>query len=270
MVGVDPALIDWIGRWIETADPAAPPPILGIAGSQGSGKSTLARAVAQRFGGAALSLDDVYLTQAERAALAERVHPLFAVRGPPGTHDLALLNRLLDRLRAAGSDEEIRLPRFDKLADERAPETDWAVVRGRPRLIVLEGWCLGAKAQRPEALPAPVNALEREKDSDGVWRRAVDAAMGDGYASLAARLDALVFLKAPGFEVVLDWRCEQEAELLGVAAVSPQRRAALAGFIGHYERITRHMLAGGVRPDLTVELDARRRIVALRPGVETA
>ena len=70
--------------------------------------------------------------------------------------------------------------------------------------------------------------------------------------------------------MVLDWRCEQEAELLGVAAVSPQRRAALAGFIGHYERITRHMLAGGVRPDLTVELDARRRIVALRPGVETA
>ncbi|WP_292179899.1 kinase [Brevundimonas sp.] len=270
MVGVDPALIDWIGRWIETADPVAPPPILGIAGSQGSGKSTLARAVAQRFGGAALSLDDVYLTQAERAALAERVHPLFAVRGPPGTHDLALLNRLLDRLRAAGPDEEIRLPRFVKLADERAPETDWTVVRGRPRLIVLEGWCLGATAQRPEALTAPVNALEREKDTDGVWRRAVDAALKDDYARLAARLDALVFLKAPGFEVVLDWRCEQEAELLGVAAVSPQRRAALADFIGHYERITRHMLAGGVRPDLTVELDARRRIVALRPGVETA
>lgn len=269
MVQADPALIAWIGRWIETADPAAPP-ILGIAGSQGSGKSMLAQAVVHRFGGAALSLDDVYLTKAERAALAERVHPLFAVRGPPGTHDLALLHRLLDRLRAAEPDEEIRLPRFDKLADERAPEKHWTVVRGRPRLIVLEGWCLGAMTQAPQTLAAPINALERDKDPDGVWRLAVDTALGDDYPRLAARLDALIFLKAPTFEVVLDWRCEQEAGLLGAAAVSPERRAALEDFIGHYERITRHMLAGGVRPDLIVELDARRRIVALRPGVETA
>lgn len=51
----EPGLIDRIGRWIdqwnEEADPAGPPPILGIAGSQGSGKSTLAHEVAERFGG---------------------------------------------------------------------------------------------------------------------------------------------------------------------------------------------------------------------------
>ena len=102
---IDARQIDRIGRWIEQRTEAMSqdgPPILGIAGSQGSGKSTLAKAVAERFGGASLSLDDVYLTKAERAAMAARVHPLFATRGPPGTHDLGLLNRLLDRLQGRG------------------------------------------------------------------------------------------------------------------------------------------------------------------------
>ena len=59
---IDARLIDQIGRWIDQRAEAmgqdSPPPILGIAGSQGSGKSTLAKAVAERFGGASLSLDD--------------------------------------------------------------------------------------------------------------------------------------------------------------------------------------------------------------------
>lgn len=265
-------LIERIGRWIDArideAGPDAPPPILGIAGSQGSGKSTLARAVADRFGAATLSLDDVYLTQAERAEMARRVHPLFATRGPPGTHDLELLDAVLTRLQTAGPDARTPLPRFDKLADDRAPESDFPVVQGRPRAIVLEGWCLGATPQTPQALAAPVNALERAQDPDGVWRRAVNAALAQNYAALRARLDALVFLKAPAFEAVLDWRCEQEAGLMGVAVVSPERRAALARFVQHYERLTRHMLAGGIAPDLTVDLDAGRRIVTVRPGVE--
>ena len=51
--------------------------------------------------------------------MAARVHPLFATRGPPGTHDLGLLHRLLDRLSGAGPGDRTPLPRFDKLADER-------------------------------------------------------------------------------------------------------------------------------------------------------
>ncbi|NOU04542.1 MAG: adenylyl-sulfate kinase, partial [Novosphingobium sp.] len=60
--------------------------VLGICGAQGSGKSTLAAALAQRLAAqglraATLSLDDLYLTRAERQALARDVHPLFATRG---------------------------------------------------------------------------------------------------------------------------------------------------------------------------------------------
>ena len=258
-----PDLITMIGGWIGAADPAAPPPVLGLAGSQGSGKSTLARALAERFDCAALSLDDVYLTKGERQALAETVHPLFAVRGPPGTHDLGLLNRTIDALRAATADAVTPLPRFDKLADDRLPSADWPVFHGRPRAVVIEGWCLGATPQTDAALAAPVNALERERDPDGRWRRIINAHLADDYAAAFARLDRLVFLAAPGFETVLDWRAEQEAGLLGVPTLSPDRRAAIGDFIRHYERLTRHMLAGGVRADLTVSLDDRRRPIDL-------
>ena len=255
---VDPGLVERIGDWIARADPSGPPPLLGIAGSQGSGKSTLARTVAERFDCAALSLDDVYLTKAERRALAAQIHPLFAVRGPPGTHDLNLLNAVIDGLRRAGPGDETPLPRFDKLADDRAPRADWPVFRGRPRAVVVEGWCLGTTPEDAQALATPVNDLERVRDPDGVWRRAVNARLAGDYAETFARLDTLVFLRAPAFERVLDWRAEQEAGLLGVQRLTPERRAALGDFIQHYERLTRHMLAGGVGADLILALDDRR------------
>lgn len=262
MSRVDPGLIETIDRWIARFDPSGPPPILGIAGSQGSGKSTLAKAVADRFGGASLSLDDVYLTKAERADLARRVHPLFATRGPPGTHDLGLLNEALDRLSAARPSDRTPLPRFDKLADDRRPQVDWPVIEGRPGVVVLEGWCLGATPQCAAALTLPVNELEQELDPDGVWRGAVNAALAADHEALRRRLDALIFLKAPSFDVVLDWRCEQEAGLMGVAAVSPERRDELAIFVQHYERLTRHMLNGGIDADLTMALDGNRQVAA--------
>jgi D-glycerate 3-kinase len=263
---IQAGLIDLIGRWIQRrdADEAnAAPPILGISGSQGSGKSTLAQVVAERFGGATVSLDDVYLTKAERIDLARRVHPLFATRGPPGTHDLALLHRLLNRLATAEAGDRTPLPRFDKLADDRAAEAAWPIVEGRPKVIVVEGWCLGATAQTAAMLATPINALEGEQDTDGVWRGAINAALARDYAPLRSRLDGLIFLRAPSFDVVLDWRCEQEAGLMGREAVSPERRAALAVFVQHYERLSRHMIAGGVTADLIVDLDPARGIVRM-------
>ncbi|GAA0196842.1 D-glycerate 3-kinase [Brevundimonas nasdae] len=263
MTRVDPGLVQTIGRWIEQADADAPPPILGIAGSQGSGKSTLAHAIAEQFGCAALSLDDVYLTKAERQALARDVHPLFATRGPPGTHDLGLLNRVLDRLRSAGPGDATPLPRFDKLADDRKPEADWPVCQGRPAAIILEGWCLGAQAQTQAMLASPVNELERTRDADGRWRREINDGLAGAYADLTTRLDRLIFLRAPDFARVLDWRSEQEAGLLGVPTLSPEYRAAISDFIRFYERLTRHMMDGGIAADFTATLDPERHPVAI-------
>lgn len=256
---IDARLLDAVGSLVAAHARPDHIPLIGIAGAQGSGKTTLARLAAERLGAAHLSLDDVYLTKAEREAEGRAIHPLFAVRGPPGMHDLVLLESTVAALRAAGTDHRTPLPSFDKLADDRRPEADWPVFAGRPSAVLVDGWCLGATAQAEVDLVAPINVLERERDGQGVWRRAVNAELAGPYAALFARFDAILFLKAPSFDAVLDWRCEQEAGLLGLAELPPERRAELAVFIQAFERITRHMLAGGVRADVTILLDKDRR-----------
>lgn len=237
------------------------PPVIGVVGAQGSGKTTLARAAAEAFGAAQISIDDVYLARAEREAMAREVHPLFLTRGPPGTHDLALLQRLIDDLSAAGPDDETLIPDFDKRGDDRRPLEMWRVFRGRPSAILIDAWCLGALPEDATALAEPVNDLERNQDADGRWRTRVNDRVAGDYAAFAARMDAILFLKVPGFDVVLDWRCQQEADLLGVApdALPEAERQRLTGFIQFFERITRRMLTGGVRADVTVVLDRDRR-----------
>lgn len=227
-------------------------PLIGIAGAQGSGKTTLARALAAELGAAQFSLDDVYLTKAERAALARDVHPLLAVRGPPGTHDLDLLDATVASLR---SEDRTALPAFDKLADDRIPGP---VFEGRPAAIVIDGWCLGATPQTAADLIEPINALERGHDPDARWRTWINDRLAGSYANLFARFDLMIHLAAPSFDAVLDWRCEQEEGLVG-GSLPPGRRDELARFIQHFERITRHMLAGGCRAGLTFRLEADRR-----------
>ncbi|MGZ3376888.1 MAG: hypothetical protein ACXU8S_09840, partial [Phenylobacterium sp.] len=54
------------------------------------------------------------------------------------------------------------------------------------------------------ALAAPVNALEREEDPDGVWRAYVNNQLDGPYQFLIARLQDLILLEAPSFEVVAE------------------------------------------------------------------
>lgn len=260
---ISPALLDLVCDLATARATPDRPPLIGIAGPQGSGKTTLASAAAARLNGAAFSLDDVYLTRAERAVLAGTVHPLFAVRGPPGTHDLDLADRTVAALRAAGPDGEAALPAFDKLADDRVPVTDWPVFRGRPGAILIDGWCLGAALQEATALARPINALEGDEDPNAVWRGYANEALAGRYQAFFRRFDAIVFLAAPSFACVLDWRCEQEAGLMGIAPADlpPERRAALARFIQHFERITRHMLDGGVMADAVARLNPDRSVI---------
>lgn len=236
------------------------PFVLGICGAQGSGKSTLSEALADRMRArgvvtAVLSIDDLYRTRAERAALAREVHPLFAVRGVPGTHDVALG---LDILAALDAGRAAALPRFDKARDDRAPAEAWESAAGETALLILEGWCVGARPEAEAALVEPINDLEHDEDADGRWRRAVNAALAGDYQALFARLDLLVLLAAPGFEAVRDWRVEQEhglARVAGKSAEGVMSDAEVERFIRFYERLTRHILSEMPdRADLVIRL----------------
>lgn len=237
--------------------------VLGICGAQGSGKSTLATDLMQRLAAtglrvATLSLDDLYLTKPARQALAVKVHPLFATRGVPGTHDIALG---LATIAALARGEPARLPRFDKGRDDRAPESGWPHVPAGTQVLLLEGWCLGAAPQPEAELVLPVNALEAAEDPDGTWRGFANTALARDYPALWQQIDRLIFLAAPDWAVVAKWREQQEAELRQRApeAMTP---AEVTRFIQHYERLTRWMLAElPDRADLTLRLDTERRVI---------
>jgi D-glycerate 3-kinase len=242
--------------------------VVGICGPQGSGKSTTVRVVAALLEArglkvATLSLDDLYLPRADREALARDVHPLLRTRGVPGTHDVALGQAVLEGL---AGESETALPRFDKAGDDRAPVDAWPKVAGPVDVVLFEGWCVGARPEPPEALAKPVNALERERDPDGVWRSHVNAALAGPYRALFARLDLLVLFTAPDFETVLAWRREQEAKLrrrlaeAGQGADRAMSDEEVAVFVQHYERLTRHIARETpARADLVLALDADRR-----------
>lgn len=244
------------------------PRVIGVAGAQGSGKSTAAEGAARLLrerglGVAVLSLDDLYLPRAERMRLARDVHPLFAVRGPPGTHDVALGGALVDRMRAG---EATGGPRFDKLADDRLPAARGRCFPCGLDVVLFEGWCVGASRAPPgEDLAAPINALEAEEDGEGVWRRAIEEALAGPYRALFARVDGLVFLRAPSVEVVPRWRLEQERANAcsgGGGAPPPMDGAAVDRFVQHYERITWRMLRETPKAaDLVIALDEDRRVL---------
>jgi D-glycerate 3-kinase len=243
---------------------ARSPLVVGICGAQGSGKSTLAREITRELSGdglavATLSLDDLYRTRAERKALGRDVHPLLETRGVPGTHDVSLGLSLLADIDAG---KEVLLPRFDKSADDRLPADRWEPVPQPLDLLILEGWCVGARPQEKRSLVEPINALEREQDRDATWRFHVNRALADDYRQLFARIDYLILLAAPDWDVVLGWRLQQEHELRQEASARGSALmddAQVARFVQHYERLTRHILDEMPgRADLTIALDRDR------------
>ncbi len=247
--------------------------VLGLNGAQGTGKSTLARLLQRLLGrvhgvrAAIVSLDDLYLSRAQRLERARTIHPLLATRGVPGTHDVDLGIRVLRCLREG---RPIALPRFDKAKDERHRVADWPPWEGRCDLVIFEGWCMGARPQRSAELEAPVNELERMEDPTGDWRWYVNRELGRRYQALFAELDMLVMLRPPGFDEVYSWREEQEARLRaarsGPEVMTP---AEVRRFVMHFERLTRFMWEEmPARADVVIDLGEDHAPTRVELGAE--
>lgn len=256
---------------------AREPLFIGVNGCQGSGKSTFSAFVEyylrriHNVSVVTLSLDDFYLTQAERQGLASDVHPLFSTRGVPGTHNMKQMSELLHKLKTRQTG--FRIPRFNKAIDDPFPEQQWPLIESPIDVVLIEGWCWGTRPQSAYQLSEPINELERVEDSDGRWRQYVDTQLEQYFLPLYNFIDYWILLKAPSFDCVFQWRREQEQKLAkfeqgdksGVMDDEQLKR-----FISHYQRLTEHTLHNDRAFDLVFELDDSRQIKSVITRQESA
>jgi pantothenate kinase-related protein Tda10 len=149
--------------------------LVGLAGAPGAGKTSIVKiltpltTILSSRETVNVSLDDFYLSPAERQALGHRW------RAAPGTHNLVLLAEFISQVKSGR--QKIDVPQYDTAAERRnAP----LIMREAPRLVIFEGWFVGA--------PVP------------------------GYEGLSRALDHLIYLDMD-IDAAFESRVEREAKI---------------------------------------------------------
>ena len=222
---------------------------LGLSGGQGAGKTTVAKIfkiILKNFFKRKIhisSIDDFYKTTKDRNKIAQKIHPLFKTRGVPGTHDINLIKNFFTAIKRKKF-KKIKIPRFSKLSDDRLKKNRWYQINKKPEIIILEGWCVGAKHEPNTSLKKPVNSLEEKEDKNLIWRKFVNEKLKREYKKVFAMIDYFIFMKIPSFKMVFKWRLLQETKLRNTVNYKNKTMSftEIKRFIMFYQRITLQMI----------------------------
>ena len=80
-----------------------------------------------------------------------KIDKLFITRGVPGTHDTKMLLQCIKNLKNKNF-KNTNIPKFDKSTDDRLQKKKWLKVKKKPNIVIFEGWCVGAIAQKNKDL----------------------------------------------------------------------------------------------------------------------
>ncbi len=204
----------WISKKVNNKQPY----FVGLAGGQGTGKTTISSLLEIilrkyfKLNVFKISIDDFYRTRKERFSLSKKVHPLLMTRGVPGTHDIKIM---LDFFRKSKTKKfkSFKLPKFNKAIDDRCKKNQWYTIKKRPDVVIFEGWCVGARAEKNSTIKKSINSLEKTNDAQLIWRNYVNKQLKTKYKKLYDQLDCLVYLKAKNFSLLQKWRLIQEKKL---------------------------------------------------------
>ena len=223
--------------------------ILGFSGGQGSGKTTVTgilKIILKKFFKRRIhvsSIDDFYKTLEDRNKISNKIHPLLKTRGVPGTHDINLVKNFFNIIRKKKF-KKIKLPKFEKAMDNRLEKKYWFNIKQKPEIVILEGWCVGARPQSNSLIKRPINILEKYEDKDLKWRKYVNEKLKKEYKKLFVMIDHFIFMKIPNFKVVFKWRLLQEKKLKKKSYSNKKIMSynEIKRFIMFYERITLQMI----------------------------
>ena len=239
-----------ISFWIADRASKKNPYLVGLAGGQGTGKTTISLILSIilkkyfKLNVFVISIDDFYKTRKERFLLSKKVHPLLMTRGVPGTHDI---NIMLDFFKKAKSKKfkSLKLPKFNKAIDDRYKKKLWYSIKKRPDVIIFEGWCVGARAEKNNNLKKAINSLEKLDDKKLIWRNFVNKQLRSKYNKLYDQLNCLLYLKAKNFSLLQKWRINQEKKLQlknkRLKKTKIMRKKDLINFMQTYQRVTQNM-----------------------------
>lgn len=244
------------------------PLILGILGCQGIGKTTLAAAlklILAELGYYALglSLDDLYKTYRERQFLAQQ-EPKLIWRGPPGTHDVDLGIKILDRL-CHPDGKPIAIPRFDKSAWNGAGDRGEPEIIERADIILFEGWFVGVRPISPSAFDNPPPPIITADDCQ--FARDMNLKLYD-YLPLWERLNRLIVLYPIDYRFSLLWRKQAEQEMRA-AGKSGMSDAQIEEFVNYFwkalhpELFVKPLVEKGEGVDLVVEIKYNHSVGAI-------
>jgi len=223
--------------------------ILGFSGGQGSGKTTVTgilKIILKKFFKRRIhvsSIDNFYKTLEDRNKISNKIHPLLKTRGVPGTHDINLIKFFFNII-GKKKFKKIKLPKFEKATDNRLEKKYWFNVKQKPEIVILEGWCVGARPQSNSLIKRPINILEKYEDKDLKWRKYVNEKLKKEYKKIFVMIDHLIFMKIPNFKVVFKWRLLQEKKLKKKSYSNKKIMSynEIKRFIMFYERITLQMM----------------------------
>tara|TARA_B100002052_G_scaffold298657_1_gene332864 strand:- start:1057 stop:1974 length:918 start_codon:yes stop_codon:yes gene_type:complete len=245
--------------------------VIGLSGAQGTGKSTISNILkiilkdAYNLETVIFSIDDFYKTLQERKKMSKKIIELFITRGVPGTHDTKMLLKCIKNLKI-NNFKKMNIPKFDKSVDDRLNKNKWLKVKKKPDIVIFEGWCVGATAQKNKDLNLPINKLEKQRDKKKIWRQRVNFELKNDYKKIFNLIDKLIFLKVPSFKYVLKWRLLQEKKLRitskGNKTMSDKQ---IENFVMYYERITKHLLSAlPKKAEVVISIDEKHRLKSMK------
>ena len=245
--------------------------IIGLTGGQGTGKSTISNILkiilkeVYKLETVIFSIDDFYKTLSERKKISKKISKLFLTRGVPGTHDTKMLFQCINNLKNNNFKRMI-IPKFDKSIDDRCKKNQWSKVKKKPNIVIFEGWCVGASAQKNKDLNIPLNKLEKQRDNKRIWRHKVNSELKKDYNKIFNLVDKLIFLKVPSFKYVFRWRLLQEKKLrITGRGNKSMNDKQIENFVMYYERITKHMLKTLPQTaDTVISIDEKHRLKSIK------